>query len=162
MGHPHDPSCTHCLRGRLREKGRPRKAVVDIKTRGETVYMDLMGPFEPDLKGNIYEVTALESKYGWIEVIGIEDKSSSNTLEAVKSLIRDVMNRSNQHPELVGRLHTDQGKEFQGEVKKYMIDLGIEQTNTGGYNSSTNPVEGAQGRFRVDYNRVPEPCWRKP
>ena len=36
-----------------------------------------MGPFECDLLGNVYEMTVVDSKCGWIETVGIKDKSST-------------------------------------------------------------------------------------
>ena len=49
---------------------------------GLTVYIDLMGPFDEDLKGTIYEMLMMESTYGWVEVDGIPDKSSVSTVKA--------------------------------------------------------------------------------
>ena len=147
-GHPHDPDCEHCLRGRMRDKSKPHKSVTYIDQRGNTVYMGLMGPFEHDLSDTVYELTVLEGQYGWAEVTGIKDKSSAITAAALSELVRDVMIHSNQDPASVGRLHSDQGNEFKGEVKEVIVRLGAQHTDTGGYNSSTNPAEGAQGRLQ--------------
>ena len=54
----------------------------------------------------------------------------------------------NQDRASAGRLHSDQGDEFKGEVKELVVRLGAHHTDTGGYNSSTNPAEGAQGRLQ--------------
>lgn len=107
QGHPHDPKCEHCLRGRQRLRGRPHKSVRHIDSRGVTVHMDLMGPFEPDLDNTVYEVTVLEGTYGWLEIGGIKDKSSAATAAKLKDQIRDTLDNSNQDPREVGRAHTD-------------------------------------------------------
>ena len=58
-GHPHDPQCEHCMRGRMRARARPRRTLVTNNQTGVTVYLDLMGPFEPDVTGSVYEMTVL-------------------------------------------------------------------------------------------------------
>lgn len=147
-GHPHDPKCTQCLQGRMRSKPRRRVKLVRTDQRGITVYLDLMGPFEEDLLGNVYEMTITEGKHGWIEVNGIKDKSSESTSEKFLDAVRDVMARSNQRVDDVGRVHTDQGKEFKGNFEKVVRGMSAVHSDTGGYNSSTNPAEGAQGRLQ--------------
>ena len=64
------------------------------KHAGITMYTDLMGPFEPDLLNNIYEMPVMESKYGWIEVKGIPNKSSDETTEKFKSMVSDILSNS--------------------------------------------------------------------
>jgi len=50
----------------MRARQRPRKRVVHIDQRGETVYFDLMGPFPSDLSDTVYEliVVDIEGKHG--------------------------------------------------------------------------------------------------
>ena len=53
------------------------------------------------------------------------------------------MNNSNQNPRDIGRFHSDQGREFVAEVEELIARSGATHTNTGGYNSSSNPAESA-------------------
>ena len=148
QGHPHDPKCEHCLRGRQRARKRHKKSIVHIDQRGNTVYFDLMGPFPLDLEGNVYELTVSEGEHGWMEVTGIKDKSSAVAAESLCRVVSDCFNNSNQDPSSIGRYHSGQGKEFAGKVQELIEKSGAVHTDTGGYNSSTNPVEGAQGRLQ--------------
>ena len=147
-GHPHDPQCEHCMRGRMRARARPRRTLVTNNQTGVTVYLDLMGPFEPDVTGSVYEMTVLEGQHGWIEIEGIKDKSSESTAERFLDTLRDVLSRSNQRSEDVSRVHTDQGNEFKGRFDRIVRQMTAQHTDTGGYNSSTNPAENAQGRVQ--------------
>ena len=93
-------------------RGLEHKTLVHIDQRGETVYMDLMGPFKPDLSNTVYELTVVEGKHGWIEVTGLKDKSAPVAAEGLSRVVTDVMNNSNQNPRDIGRFHSDQGREF--------------------------------------------------
>ena len=147
-GHPHNPKCEHCLRGRTRACQRPQKTLIHIDQRGETVYMDLMGPFEADLSNVVCELTVVEERYGWKGVTGLKDESAPITADGPSRIVIDVMNNSNQNPRDVGRFHSGQGREFAVEVEQLITRSGATHTNTGGYNSSSNPAESAQGRLQ--------------
>ena len=43
-------------------------------------------------------------------------------------------------------------------MKEYIAELGAVHTDTGGYNSSTNPVEGAQGRLQQSARAMLAQC----
>ncbi len=149
QGHSvHDPDCKNCLRGRMRH--RPRRRVVGPREdqRGGSIYIDLMGPFEEDLEGNVYDMTVLESKCGWIEVVGLRDKSCASTGAVIDQVLTEMSNSTNQLKTDFSRAHTDQGGEFRGDFSKVLASLNLTHTDTGGYNSCVNPAENAQGRLQ--------------
>ena len=149
QGHSiHDFSCEHCNMGRMRHKNRRRVTGPRFDQRGGSVYMDLMGPFEEDLEGNVYDMTVLEGKCGWLEVIGLKDKSSESTNAVLVETLTELSNNTNQVNTDFGRVHTDQGGEFKGEFSKTLASLNLTHTDTGGYNSCVNPAENAQGRLQ--------------
>ena len=70
-GHAHhDPNCKFCMMGRMRSMKHVRVKQPIQPQDGITVYLDLMGDFEDDILGNVYEMIAQESTYGWIEIEG--------------------------------------------------------------------------------------------
>ena len=104
--------------GRMRHKNRRRVTGPRIDQRGGSVYIDLMGPFEEDLEGNVYVMIVLEGKCGWLEVIGLRDKSSESTSAVLVETMTELTNNTNQVRTDFGRVHTDQGGEFKGEFTR--------------------------------------------
>ena len=127
----------------MRARARPRRTLVTNNQTGVIVYLDLMGPFEPDVTGSVYEMTVLEGQHGWIEIEGIKDKSSESTAERFLDTVRDVLSRSNQRFEDVSRVHTDQGNEFKGRFDRIVRQMTAQHTDTGG-SHSTQTLEGTQ------------------
>ena len=120
QGHSiHDSSCEHCNMGRMRHKNRRRVTGPRFDQRGGSVYMDLMGPFEEDLEGNVYDMTVLEGKCGWLEVIGLKDKSSESTNAVLVETLTELSNNTNQVSTDFGRVHTDQG----GSLRVSLVKL---------------------------------------
>ena len=78
------------------------------------MYIDLMGPFEEDLQGTVYDMTVMDGDTGWLEVTGIRDKSSETTEGQLKEVLNRLSNRTNTRVEDFSRAHTDQGGEFKG------------------------------------------------
>jgi hypothetical protein len=132
----------------MRIRQRRRVKVAKFDERGVTVYTVLMGPFEPCIRGTVYDMTVLEGKHGWIETVSLADKSAMTTADSILDTMRDVMNRSNQTLNDISRCHTDQGNEFKKPFDTVLRELSITHTDTGGYNSCVNPVENAQGRLQ--------------
>ncbi len=97
QGHSvHDHDCEHCMMGRMRHKPRRRVVGPRLDQRGGSVYIDLMGPFEEDIEGNVWDMTVLEGKCGWMEVVGLRDKSSETTNECLDPILTDISNNTNQ------------------------------------------------------------------
>ena len=159
QGHSvHNPECESCISGRVRRKMKKRTDGPRVDQRGVAVYIDLMGPFEADLMGNVYEMTLTEGNHGWIEVVGLKDKSAKSTSKDLKAKLRDLANRSNQKLGDFGRVHSDQGSEFKGEFDEVLTSLSMTHTDTGGYSSSANPAENAQGRIQQTARAVLHEC----
>ena len=70
---------------------RPRRTLITNNQTRVTVYLDLMGPSEPDVTGSVYEMIVLEGQHGWIEIEGIKDKSSESTIDRFLDTVRDVL-----------------------------------------------------------------------
>jgi hypothetical protein len=149
QGHSvHDPKCEHCLMGRMRTRAKRRVSGPRKDQRAGTIYIDLMGPFECDVLNNVYEMTVVDSKCGWIEVVGIKDKSCETTDSHLDSVMTELTNNCNTVKTDYSRVHSDQGNEFKGVFDKSLSTLNYTHTDTGGYNSEANPAENAQGRLQ--------------
>jgi hypothetical protein len=93
-------------------------------------------------------MTVIESKYGWIEVVGIKDKSCETTESHLDKALTELTNNTNQVRTDHSRLHSDQGGVFEGVFDGSVTTLNTTHTDTGGHNSCVNPVKNAQGRLQ--------------
>jgi len=138
---PHDPKCDACLRARMMAKSNTSNdddLVVRGSEKGYVHSMDYVGPYSPDVDGNIYGLVGVETghtNYGMTSLT--KDREANTSLQGFK-IHRNKLRRMGCEGKDIVRLHHDCDKSFEGELKQYLIDENIEDTNTGGYNPSAN------------------------
>ena len=139
--YPHDPKCDACLRARMMAKSNTSNdddLVVRGSEKGYVHSMDYVGPYSPDVDGNIYGLVGVETghtNYGMTSLT--KDREANTSLQGFK-IHRNKLRRMGCEGKDIVRLHHDCDKSFEGELKQYLIDENIEDTNTGGYNPSAN------------------------
>ena len=139
--YPHDPKCDACLRARILAKSNTSNdedLIVRGSEKGYVYSMDYVGPYSPDVDGNIYGLVGVETGHTNYGITSLtKDREASTSLQGFK-LHRNQLRRMGCEDRDIVRLHHDCDKSFEGELKQYLIDEHIEDTNTGGYNPSAN------------------------
>ena len=149
MGHTtHNAKCKWCMMGRQRVRAHGKVKEPTQKLDGVTMYLDLMGEFEEDIRKCVYEMVCMEGTYGWMEIMGLKDKSSKSTKEGYEEMRRHILVGTGQQHKEVVRFHTDDGSEFKGEFEDMIRVQNSKHTHTGGYNSISNPAENALARVQ--------------
>ena len=114
--------------------------VIGGSEKGYVYSMDCVGPYSPDIDGNIHGSVGVETghtNYGMTSLT--KNKESNTSLQGFK-IHRNKLRQIGQcqDDKDIVRLHHDCDKSFEGELKQYLIDENIEDTDTGGYNPSAN------------------------
>ena len=100
--------------------------------------MDYVGPYSPDVDGNIYGLVGVETGHTNYGITSLtKDREAKTSLQGFKIHRNKLRSMGHEDKDLV-RLHNDCDKSFEGDLKQYFIDENIEDTNTGGYNPSAN------------------------
>ena len=100
--------------------------------KGHVHSMDYVGPYSPDVDGNICGLVGVETghtNYGMTSLTKVREANTS--LQGFK-IHRNKLRRMGCEGKDIVRLHHDCDKSFEGELKQYLIDENIEDTNTGG------------------------------
>ena len=139
---PHDPArCDACMRARMMAKyntSNPMDGDIKGGDKGYVYSLDYIGPYEPDVDGNIYGLVGVEvahTNYGIVTLT--KDKEAATTLEEFKAHQLKIHKLSKDAKKIV-RIHHDKDGSFEREFSAYMLDHEIENTNTGGYNPQGN------------------------
>ena len=96
---PYDSTCPWCIRARMTAKPGHRKSVDDLVTgseKGFVLGVDYIGPYSPDVDGNIWGFVGVEvahTQYGFVDLT--TDKEASNTATSSLKRIRvELENKS--------------------------------------------------------------------
>ena len=139
--HPHDPKCDACMRARMMAKSNTSNEddlVVRGSEKGYVHSMDYVGPYSPDVDGNIYGLVGVETGHTNYGITSLtKDREAKTSLQGFKIHRNKLRSMGHEDKDIV-RLHHDCDKSFEGDLKQYLIDENIEDTNTGGYNPSAN------------------------
>ena len=82
----------------------------------ERVHMDMLGPFPQSEWGNKYILVMVDQFSKWVEIHAIPDISAEQTM-------RCAIDQFFSHFGAPLQIHTDQGKNFDGNVMKALCDL---------------------------------------
>ena len=139
---PHDPSnCEACLRARMMAKSNTSNSEWDDirgKDKGYVYSMDYIGPYTPDIDGNIYGFVGVEvahTNYGNITLS--KNKEATTTRDMFKQHRTRLRTIGKDEKDIV-RIHHDCDTSFKAEFEEYIESELIEDTNTGGYNPQAN------------------------
>ena len=73
------------------------------------------------------------SRYGGLYLS--KTKSSAENLNGIKRFLTHIRHIAKDAHPVVDRLHSDAGKEFEGDVSQWALDNLVEKTDTGGRNT---------------------------
>jgi len=138
---PHDKKCDACLRARMMSKSNTSNdddLVIGGSEKGYVYSMDYVGPYSPDIDGNIYGLVGVETGHTNYGMTSLTKNRESNTSLQGFKIHRNKLRQIGHDDKDIVRLHHDCDKSFEGELKQYLIDENIEDTDTGGYNPSAN------------------------
>ena len=99
----------------------------------------------------------------YVAILGTKDEAAG----AIKILLTQINHDHASYPkQLIFRLHSDQGGEFiSNDFKSYLVEKGIMQTTTAGYDPNANPAETFVGivkrraRYLLSGSRLPVNWW---
>jgi hypothetical protein len=130
QGHkPFDPLCSTCQF--MKMKAHQHRRVKDETEEGQ-LSADLAGPWPESLGGAKYLLLMVRRKTRMYFIAALANKTSHGIKEAMidfKLLLKDIW-----------RFHSDRGKEFMGEMDRWMRENLIVHTTTEGYDSKANGI----------------------
>lgn len=151
-GHPYDPRCDSCVRGKYKKRGARRKG--DKRKwsgRGYSLSADFTGRHSPTVDGHTVSLVCVvhgytddddshsaEAGYGFVALL--RSRAAPAVAEALDSFDRELAALGKDKSRAIVRFHTDVDKSFLGEVKRLAVRRGWAQTDTGGYRSQANGV----------------------
>ena len=141
-GHrPHSDKCPWCVRANLRERRATRK-LRDSKAdpNGWVVDSDYSGKHNPDINGHVQAYVGVEVESGYGYVRPQDDRSSAETLIAIKQLECELKQVSGDLSGRIAHHHHDDDKSFRGVVAEHGVEQGWKDTDTGGYRPNANSV----------------------
>ncbi len=126
-------TCVSCSRNKKATK-RPQAGLgtYHVGYPMERVHMDLLGPFNPSHKGNKYILMIIDQFSKWVECISLADQHAETVAqEFLLGLVKTFG--------CPLEIHTDQGKQFDGNLFKAFCDLlTIKKTRTTPYHPASN------------------------
>ena len=140
-GHPYDPMCPACIRSRMTAKHNTQNTdddKVQGSDKGAVLGIDYIGPYIPDVDGNVLAMTGVEAgrtNYGMVRLC--KDKEASTSLKLYEEMRREYKTLSKDDTDIV-RVHHDNDKSFEGVCADAWRKDNIIDTNTGGYNPQAN------------------------
>jgi hypothetical protein len=138
QGKPEDmPPCEHCLIAKSHRQPFPKSSLTPITFVLELVSADLWGPVRvPSVGGKARYVLSLgDHATGWIWAYPTKDKESKTIAQIFKMWMLKSERKANRR---LGTLRTDNGKEFQGEVLKWINLQGIAKQRSAPYDPQQN------------------------
>ena len=98
----------------------------------ERVHIDILGPFKPSAKGNVYILMMVDQFTKWLECVPLPDQTAESV---ARGAVEDFFSRFG----CPTYLHSDQGKNFDGNVfREVCLLLQITKQRTTAYRASAN------------------------
>ena len=104
-GHPYDPMCPACIRSRMTAKHNTQNKdddEVQGADKGAVLGVDYIGPYIPDVDGNILAMTGVEAgrtNYGMIRLS--KDREASTSLKLYEEMSREYKRLSKDDTDIV-------------------------------------------------------------
>jgi transposase InsO family protein len=126
-------SCQTCNRNKKsRVKPKARMGVFHAGARMERVHMDMLGPFPDSNRGNRYILVMVDQFTKWVEIHALPAQTA---IETARCAVDQFFTRFGTPLEI----HTDQGKNFDGNLMHALCDLyRIAKTRTTPYHPCSN------------------------
>ena len=129
-GHrPYDATCTTCQMMKMR--AHQHRRVREEQEEGQ-VSADLAGPWPEAVAGEKYLLVMVKRDTRLVLCAPLKNKTSNGIKDAVVDFKLELKG--------VWRFHSDKGKEFLGEMDKWMRDHLVVHTTTAGYESQANGI----------------------
>ena len=110
----------------------------------EMVAVDIMGPFPKNVNGNCYILVAEDYFTKWIEAWAIPDQEA-------KTIAQKLLDDMFLHFSLPDRLHSDQGRQFEGKLIRELCKLlQVEKTHTTPYHPQGDRLVERANRTILD------------
>ena len=134
--------CEACKRARMRASpafstSDPRK--IQGAEAGYVIGLDIVGPFAPDVDGNVWGLVAVEvahTDYGMVRLLKTRDAAS--VLAAFKDMERELKVKAGPLAKEIARVHTDRDGSFEKEFEEHLREKLVAQTDTGAYRPKSN------------------------
>ena len=140
-GHIYRDDCPWCVQSRLKARRATRKVRESyLNPAGVSVVSDFSGPHEMDVSGNRFSQMIVDLDSGWGHVGLQETRTANDTLDTIKDMQVMMRSESGGKAESLAQFHHDDDKSYRGNVEKYLLDKGVLNTHTGGYNPNSNAV----------------------
>ena len=144
LANKHRPWSKHCIdcvmAGLSSRPAKRNESGVAGEDLGWVVSFDLKGPIAKDLQGYRWAMVLVEAKTKYGKTFFTKSKSSDGMLAGLKSFLTELRFKAGPDAKVLIRTHADDGKEFMGEVTKWLKDNCITHTTTGGYRAKANPI----------------------
>ena len=140
---PWSKHCFDCVMAALQSRPATRRQKEDGiagEEFGWVISEDMKGPLAADLRGFKWAAVLVEASSGYGGIRFMKSKASGNTLAALQEFIAEMRLIAGAASKVLIRTHTDDGKEFIGELKSWLRQSGIATTSTGGYRAKANPI----------------------
>src|SRR5947207_2556378 len=119
--------------------------------KGALIHSDTCGPMQvASFGGNRYLVTFIDDAARFIRGFLIPNKKAGTILEAFKIFKNLAETKLAKH---IQAIHTDNGPEYQGVLKDYLKDQGIEHQVTTPYSPESNGVAERYNRMIMEMVR---------
>ena len=148
------PGCSDCQMGKMQARKTPFRRPTAPRpptTAGFRIAGDLKGPLKPDINGHMWHLVLVEmdAKYGYIH--SLSSKHSAGAKLGVQKFWADLKKKTGS--DIGIRLfHSDDGKEFMGDLDEFLLDMGVTRTHTGGYAAKYNLV--VEQRIKILLGRM--------
>ena len=136
------PDCLDCPMGKLQARRTPFTRSTDSRSptpAGFRLAGDLKGPLRPDINGNMWHLVLvdMDSKKGYLH--SLPRKLSAGIKQGVLQFWADLKKTTGSDIG-IAQFHSDDGKEFMGELDELLLSMGVNRTHTGGYAAKYNVI----------------------
>ena len=143
QGHAHShPDCLDCQMGKMQARKTPFSIPTDTRFPVQAGYRmagDMKGPLRPDINGNMWHLVLvdMDSKQGYVH--SLPSKQSGGVKIGVQKFWATLKKTTGSAMD-ISLFHSDDGKEFMGELDDFLLTMGVTRTNTGGYAAKYNVI----------------------
>ena len=143
QGHAHNPhGCIDCQMGKMQARKTPFNTPTDTISSapaGFRIAGDMKGPLRPDVNGNMWHLVLvdMDSKQGYIH--SLPSKHSAGAKLGVQKFWATLKKTTGSEMG-ISLFHSDDGKEFMGDLDEFLLSMGVTRTNTGGYAAKYNVI----------------------
>jgi len=99
----------------------------------------MKGPLRPDINGHMWHLVLVDMDSKWGYIHSLVSKHSAGAKIGVQKFWAELKQKSGSDIG-ISLFHSDDGKEFMGDLDEFLLDLGVTRTHTGGYAAKYNLI----------------------